>query len=278
MKEQLHPQKYDLTTKDILKDSEESLVKFITGKDGKFVRYLDVEFQRIEAQRADIIFESAMENQNIIFHVEMQSDNDPAMLYRMLNYLAETHKEYNNPVYQVVIYIGKDKLKMQNSLYFKLDGTIGIDYKYKIIDFTEISKEVILNLDKVDFLPMLVLTKVEGEPEEHLKSTVNIIMEKSQNLDINTKRNLLLKTEILSGIKFSKELIERIFMEVEKMLVLEKSEGYKRIVEKGIEKGKKVEKLEIAKKLLKKGLDIELIIDSTGLSKKEIENLKRRMI
>ena len=36
MKELLHPQKYDLTTKDILKDSEESLVKFITGKEAKF--------------------------------------------------------------------------------------------------------------------------------------------------------------------------------------------------------------------------------------------------
>ena len=95
---------------------------------------------------------------------------------------------------------------------------------------------------------MLVLTKVEGEPEEHLKSTVNIIMEKSQNLDINTKRNLLLKTEILSGIKFSKELIERIFMEVEKMLVLEKSAGYKRIVEKG-EKNKSIRN---SKKLIKK--------------------------
>jgi len=30
-----------------------------------------------------------------------------------------------------------------------------------------------------------------------------------------------------------------------------------------------------AKKLLKKGLDIELIMDSTGLSKREMENFKK---
>ena len=53
------------------------------------------------------------------------------MLYRMLKYLVHIYKEYKQPIYQVLIYIGKDKLNMENDLYFKLDGSIGIDYKTK---------------------------------------------------------------------------------------------------------------------------------------------------
>ena len=45
-------------------------------------------------------------------------------------------------------------------------------------------------------------------------------------------------------------------------------------IEKGIIEGEKAKSLEIAKKMLNRGDSIEDIIDLTGLSKNEIENLK----
>ena len=42
----------------------------------------------------------------------------------------------------------------------------------------------------------------------------------------------------------------------------------------GINEGKTVEKIEIAKKLLQKKIDIDVIMEATGLSKEEIENLQ----
>ena len=41
-----------------------------------------------------------------------------------------------------------------------------------------------------------------------------------------------------------------------------------------LKSGKKEEKIEIAKQLLKNNVDIEIIINSTGLTKEEIEKLK----
>ena len=49
----------------------------------------------------------------------------------------------------------------------------------------------------------------------------------------------------------------------------------KKGMEKGIEKGREEEKLETAKKMLKEGIKIDLIIKVTGLTKEEIENLKK---
>ncbi|MFS0824780.1 transposase [Bacillus sp. 1P02SD] len=59
--------------------------------------------------------------------------------------------------------------------------------------------------------------------------------------------------------------------------------GFEKGIEKGIEKGrqvgkqegKKEEKIAIAKKLLIKGLDPEAVVDITGLSLREIEELRK---
>jgi predicted transposase/invertase (TIGR01784 family) len=44
-------------------------------------------------------------------------------------------------------------------------------------------------------------------------------------------------------------------------------------VETGIKEGKKIEKIEIAKKLIKKGIDLNIIAESTGLPREEIDEL-----
>jgi len=50
-------------------------------------------------------------------------------------------------------------------------------------------------------------------------------------------------------------------------------EGIEKGIEKGIERGQKKAQIEIAKNLLNSGINIELIIQSTGLSREEIEKL-----
>ena len=48
-------------------------------------------------------------------------------------------------------------------------------------------------------------------------------------------------------------------------------------LEQGIAQGTKNEKIEIAKNLLKEKVDIKIIISATGLSKEEIEELKKEI-
>ena len=52
-------------------------------------------------------------------------------------------------------------------------------------------------------------------------------------------------------------------------------DGEKKGFEKGIQKGAKAEKLQIAKKMLKKNITIEDIMDMTGLTQTEIEDLQK---
>ena len=232
--------KYDLTLKDIFKDSEQGLIQFAVDKNAKFIRYLDVNFQNIESKESDLILETRINDSDAIVHLEFQSDNDCNMVYRMLRYLCEIQRQYNKPVYQVLIYAGKSKMNMENKLYFKMAEQSYIDYRYRIINFEEVEAEDILNLNITEILPLLSLTKQQKDKEKNLEKVINTVIARTGNTDINTRRNLLLKTEILSGLKYNKELIIRLFAEVKDMFSLKQSAGYQAILEEGIEEGKQI--------------------------------------
>jgi len=71
-----------------------------------------------------------------------------------------------------------------------------------------------------------------------------------------------------------KQIIKREakFKEVAEMLTTWEEEA----MEKGIEKGIEKEKIEVEKKALKKGFSIEDVVEITGLTLEQIENLKRK--
>ena len=52
------------------------------------------------------------------------------------------------------------------------------------------------------------------------------------------------------------------------------NDGYDAGIEKGIETGSRKSKIEIAKSLLKNNIDINIIIDSTGITKEELNKLQ----
>ncbi len=79
------------------------------------------------------------------------------------------------------------------------------------------------------------------------------------------------KKKILEVLEFAKPF-EELYKKFE-------DRGFEKGIEKGIEKGrqvgKKEERITIAKKLLLKGLDSEAVVDITGLSLREIEELRK---
>ena len=73
------------------------------------------------------------------------------------------------------------------------------------------------------------------------------------------------------------ELRERWEMDYNSDIGEAKEEGMKLGIEKGIEKGRTEEKEKIIIKLLNMNMDIEKIEEATGVSKEEINSIKKRM-
>ena len=69
------------------------------------------------------------------------------------------------------------------------------------------------------------------------------------------------------------EKMQRI-IELREKAIRDEHAIYAKGVDDGVEKGAREEKIKIAKKLLKAKVGMEVIIETTGLTKEEIEKLK----
>ncbi|AFK85918.1 MULTISPECIES: Rpn family recombination-promoting nuclease/putative transposase [Thermoanaerobacterium] len=271
-------QKYDITMKNIFSDMADDIMSYFLGLQYTKIDELNIEFARVERRDSDMIFKCTTNKGNVAVHIEFQSENDEKMPYRMLRYSLEIMEKHNLLPYQVVVYIGKDDVKMGNGLNYDFGEQNILDYKYRTINVGDIKYTDVLKTDYYDLyslLPLMDKNRRKEEGEKYLERCVEAI--KDIPLDINKKKDIAFKAEILSGIVFKKEVIERVFSEVMRMFRIEESETYKMIIEKGIEKGiKEGEKetaIKIAKKLLKEGMDIDRIAEITELTKEEIKKL-----
>jgi len=267
-------QKYDITMKNIFSDMADDIMSYFLGLQYTKIDELNIEFARIERRDSDMIFKCTTDKGNVAVHIEFQSENDEKMPYRMLRYSLEIMEKHNLLPYQVVVYIGKDNANMKNSLSYDFGEQNTLDYRYRIINVGDIKYTDVVETDYYDMyslLPLMDKNRRKEEGEKYLERCVEAI--KDIPLDINKKKDIAFKAEILSGIVYKREVIEKVFSEVIKMFRIEESETYKMIIEKGIEKGAKEEKITIAKKLLKEGMDIDRIAEITELSKEEIKKL-----
>jgi predicted transposase/invertase (TIGR01784 family) len=233
----MHPQQYDLTTKTIFKELQIPLLQFITAQKIAKLHYLDIQFQTIESRRADLVAQATLHKKKVILHLEVQTDNDPDMLYRMLRYLVEIHQQYKLPIYQVVVFFGSDPITMQNTLCFDLAKESKIDYCYRLFDIKTIPFDTITAQSQPQFLTLLPLTQTDLEPQHHLEKSVQTLLERTQQMDFHTRQNLLLQSEILASLRYEKEMIQNIFQEAIKMLKVEETPFYQWVLEEGIEKG-----------------------------------------
>jgi predicted transposase/invertase (TIGR01784 family) len=198
---------------------------------------LNVEFQHIEAQDADLIYDALIDGQPAIVHLELQSDNHPRMLNRMLRYLVDIYAAYQRPVYQCVVYLGAKPVNMIRTLGFSLSQESRIEYRYHILALNQLPFADVAQMEPLDFLALLPLTHSDWDAATHLANSIDVVTKRSQVMDFESRSNLLLKTEVLAGLRFERTLIEKLCKEAMDMFQIEQSSTYQMILEKGFEKG-----------------------------------------
>ncbi len=94
----------------------------------------------LEKETDNLFLIQAKRQKDSILHLEFQSTNDPQMPLRMAVYNYTAQYMYEKEVISIVIYIGKEELKMQNIL-----STNGNYYSFQLIDICDIDPELFLN-------------------------------------------------------------------------------------------------------------------------------------
>jgi hypothetical protein len=212
----------DVVSKEILKHIARDISKHIlhieVKEDMELIRH---EFTRVESRESDLLYKNGDE----VIHIEIQNDNHNQMHLRMHRYLSDILFEHESKIVkQYLLYIGKAKCNMKNSIKIK-----NLDYNYAIIDMRDLPCESFLYSDDPSALVLAMLCDFEGKEKQLV---VNTILKRLRELnDDREYRNYLKMVNIYSTNRGLEKEVEKGV----KMLTvdIEKTPFYKIGLERG---------------------------------------------
>jgi len=208
-------------------------------------------------------------------NIEMQLIDKNNIIERMLYYWSK--------IYTKQIKAGEDYNKLEKTIViliadFNIKGLEEVTYHstWKIME-TNYAKKLILT-DKLE-LDIIELSKIKGrenEKDQLLDWLIFLENPESERVTLKMEENENLKDAVEKLNKISEDEKMQRIIELREKAIRDEHAIYEKGVNDGIEKGSKEKELQIAKNMLKKGIKESDIKEITGLTKEEIEELKRK--
>lgn len=208
-------------------------------------------------------------------NIEMQLIDKNNIIERMLYYWSK--------IYTKQIKAGEDYNKLEKTIViliadFNIKGLEEVTYHstWKIME-TNYAKKLILT-DKLE-LDIIELSKIKGrenEKDQLLDWLIFLENPESERVTLKMEENENLKDAVEKLNKISEDEKMQRIIELREKAIRDEHAIYEKGVNDGVEKGSKEKELQIAKNMLKKGIKESDIKEITGLTKKEIEELKRK--
>ena len=213
---------YDSTCKFIAINYSKELATWLLGTPIEFTEIKPSELS-LEPIRADtLIF---LEAENIVLHIEFQTDPKEDIPFRMLDYAVRLYRRYEQKnIHQVVIYLRKNQSPLVKQNYYQRGET---NHKFNVIRLWETPSESLLTFPGL--FPFAILSQVEDR--ENLLS--QIAQEIDKISDNAEKSNLAASTSILAGLVLKKEIIQRLLRND----IMKESVIYQEIKSEGIQEG-----------------------------------------
>ena len=221
-------------------------------------------------------------NNNEYCNIEMQMIDKKNIVKRLLYYWARQYsrqlkknKDYKDLKRTIIILIANFKIMHINDLPFHTRWKI-IEEKDRKIVLTEDFELNIIELPKINGL--FRLTQKEKKLKEWLYFLENpeskeVSSYMKNNDSIKEAKNKLEEMSQDEKVRRLAELREKAILDEKEAEYTGYCNGVEDGIKQGIEQGIEQNQKDVAKKLRDKGIDIHFIIEITGLSKEDIENL-----
>lgn len=213
------------------------------------------------------------EGERFLLHLEIQTTDEPDMVYRMAEYFVMLHRKYRIPVRQHVLYIGPGQALMPVSL---REGPL--QFSYELIALSSVDYRLFLASNQPEKIILSILADFAGQPPLMvIQQVVSRLRETAPgDLAFNRYKNQL---RVLSQLRKLKQLtndmigsISEFFREEDDVLyILGEREGEMRGEAKG--EAKAVRKLVLGL-IEKSAMPVEQIADVAGVSVEYVTNLK----
>ncbi|AKE64887.1 hypothetical protein NIES3806_35510 [Microcystis aeruginosa NIES-3806] len=234
---------YDNVCKFLAENYSRDFAQWLLGEPLSFTQLSPSELS-LEPIRADALI--LLESDQMILHLEFQTEPDPKMSFRMLDYRTRVYRRFpKKTMRQVVIYLKETSSPLVQENAFILPNT---RHEYEVLRLWEIAAEEMLGLSGL--LPLANLGKTPNRPE-----ILRQVAAKIDNIEGRTeKSNLAAATAILAGLVLSKEIIGSLLREE----IMRESVIYQDIREsgkaQGREEGRREEAVSLILRLLNRRL------------------------
>jgi hypothetical protein len=146
-------QVYDVSLKLLFRYSKGLLAGRLFG--GRVIEWVNVEQPKVTNIRVDLL--ARMEDGSLR-HVEAQATNEPEMERRQAEYYLGFHRLLKEHVEQVVLYVGREPLKMR-----PVFETPSMRYEFQLLDMHEVDGEPLVRSNDWGDNLLALLTPVEQE-------------------------------------------------------------------------------------------------------------------
>lgn len=187
---------FDSIMKRLIREYPEDFVRLVEA-DAIFVRARNIELQT-QHRFADALMEIRLNDKEGLLHFEVQTDTDPEIEERLLEYNFLASRQYRLPTSSYVIYLRDVKDVPQPPFIRRFLNEEEVHrFFYRVIELAQIPAETILQLDWPSLLCLVTLTQGGKEPEV-IKIMVDRLAE-AQEFD------LLAMARVAGGLVFTKE-------------------------------------------------------------------------
>jgi hypothetical protein len=245
-------QEYDVALKMLLKGSAALTVHALTGT--TVAKWLDVELPKVrKAQnlRLDLLGQTAGGQ---LIHIELQSGNDAAMPFRMIEYCLGIQRRFGQFPRQILLYVGEAPMHMQN----ELRGP-DLSFQYGLIDIRTLDGDRLLESDGLGDNVIAILARLRDD-----KKAVHKIVERIAGLAIAEKETALAQLMILAGLRHLAGTVEQearnmpIDLDIRDhevlgpMIIKAEQKGRQEGLQKGLQKGLQAGELTVLRRQIEK--------------------------
>ena len=179
--------RYDTTLKELFQTLPQKLLMLLVGLEA--VELLTVEFPSVKKRLPDLLVRLS---DGSIFHLELQSDTDETMVWRMLEYYTLIRSLYPDTVLiQQVLYVGRKRPSFTTNIAEKT-----LQFRYNVRDIRDIDCRQMLSSSCLEENLLAILCRLEN-----VHGTIREILTRIVALPSKEKADALEKLVILAGLR-----------------------------------------------------------------------------
>jgi hypothetical protein len=179
-------QRYDVALKNVLMRGSSGFLSRLIGLE--VAAFISPELPEVRTQWVDLLGEA---RDRTLFHVELQSTNDPRMALRMLDYLVAIQRRYGSFPLQLVLYVGEAPMRMESRI-----SAGGLSFEVRMVDMRSLDGESLLESDSLDDNIISILAR---QPD--VRRAVRRILEKIAVSEAERRAAALRELTLLAGLR-----------------------------------------------------------------------------